>query len=154
MTYEEAARILDPETSREALLPYAYDPQYQQMLLRKACVIAANVLESYAALTVSCPEGDLIMPGGETFEAKFLSLPRVSYEPLRPADAMPVNRIKIQYDGEELTVQEICERLERAETRAEKKIKQMTPCDRCTYDPPSSGDGKPCSFCPASKKED
>lgn len=34
MTYEEAARILDPETSREALLPYAYDPQYQQMLLR------------------------------------------------------------------------------------------------------------------------
>ena len=154
MTYEEAARILDPETSREALLPYAYDPQYQQMLLRKACVIAANALESYAALVASCPEGDLIMPGGETFEAKFLSLPRVSYEPLRPADAMPVNRIKIQYDGEELTVQEICERLERAETRAEKKIKQLTPCDRCAYDPPSSGDGKPCSFCPASKKED
>ena len=26
--------------------------------------------------------------------------------------------------------------------------------DRCAYDPPSSGDGKPCSFCPASKKED
>ena len=62
--------------------------------------------------------------------------------------------LKIQYDGEELTVQEICERLERAETRAEKKIKQLTPCDRCAYDPPSSGDGKPCSFCPASKKED
>ena len=61
--------------------------------------------------------------------------------------------MKIQYDGEELTVQEICERLERAETRAEKKIKQLTPCDRCAYDPPSSGDGKPCSFCPASKKE-
>ena len=37
MTYEEAARILDPETSRDALLPYAYDPQYQQMLLRDAC---------------------------------------------------------------------------------------------------------------------
>lgn len=118
MTYEEAARILDPETSREALLPYAYDPQYQQMLLRKACVIAANVLEGYAALTVSCPKGDLIMPGGETFEAKFLSLPRVSYEPLRPADAMPVNRIKIQYDGEELTVQELCNRLEIAEKKA------------------------------------
>ena len=62
--------------------------------------------------------------------------------------------LKIQYGGEELTVQEICKRLERAETRAEKKIKQLTPCDRCTYDPPSSGDGKPCSFCPASKKED
>lgn len=37
---------------------------------------------------------------------------------------------------------------------AEKKIKQLTPCDRCAYDPPSSGDGKPCSFCPASKKGD
>lgn len=154
MTYEEAAKILDPETSREALLPYAYDPQYQQMLLRKACVIAVNALESYAALVASCPEGDLIMPGGEMLKIKILSLPCISYEPPRLADAMPVNRIKIQYDGEELTVQEICERLERAETRAEKKIKQLTPCDRCAYDPPSSGDGKPCSFCPASKKED
>lgn len=44
MTYEEAADILDPETSREALLPYAYDPQYQQMLLRDACQMAAEVL--------------------------------------------------------------------------------------------------------------
>ena len=118
MTYEEAARILDPETSREALLPYAYDPQYQQMLLRKACVIAANALESYAALVASCPEGDLIMPGGEMLKIKILSLPCISYEPPRLADAMPVNRIKIQYDGEELTVQEICERLERAEKKA------------------------------------
>ena len=75
MTYEEAAKILDPETSREALLPYAYDPQYQQMLLRKACVIAANALESYAALVASCPEGDLIMPGGEMLKIKILSLP-------------------------------------------------------------------------------
>ena len=46
MTYEEAARILDPETSREALLPYAYDPQYQQMLLRDACQMAAEVLRT------------------------------------------------------------------------------------------------------------
>ena len=47
----------------------------------------------------------------------------------------------------------IAELLARAEA-AEKKIKQMTPCDRCAYDPPSSGDGKSCSFCPASKRED
>ena len=47
----------------------------------------------------------------------------------------------------------IAELLVRAEA-AEKKIKQLTPCDRCAYDPPSSGDGEPCSFCPASKKED
>lgn len=47
----------------------------------------------------------------------------------------------------------ITDLLARAEY-AEDKIKQMTPCDRCEYGPPSSGDGKPCSFCPASKKED
>lgn len=46
MTYEEAARILDPETSREALLPYAYDQQYQQMLLRDACRLAAEMLRN------------------------------------------------------------------------------------------------------------
>ena len=25
-----------------------------------------------------------------------------------------------------------------------------TPCDLCAYNPPSSGDGKPCTMCPAS----
>lgn len=25
-----------------------------------------------------------------------------------------------------------------------------TPCDLCLYNPPSSGDGKPCTMCPAS----
>lgn len=28
----------------------------------------------------------------------------------------------------------------------------QTPCDLCKYDPPSSGDGKPCSMCPAAAK--
>ena len=31
---------------------------------------------------------------------------------------------------------------------AQKKPK--TPCDLCLYNPPSSGDGKPCTMCPAS----
>ena len=44
MNYKQAADILDPTTSREALLPYAYDPQYQQMLLRDACQVAAQFL--------------------------------------------------------------------------------------------------------------
>ena len=57
--------------------------------------------------------------------------------------------IKIQYHNEELTVQKICERLDMTENR----LKFMSPCDLCGYNPPSSGDGKPCSFCPASKKE-
>lgn len=29
----------------------------------------------------------------------------------------------------------------------------QTPCDLCMYDPPSSGDGKPCSMCPATAKD-
>ena len=27
-----------------------------------------------------------------------------------------------------------------------------SPCDLCKYDPPSSGDGKPCCMCPAQAK--
>lgn len=30
----------------------------------------------------------------------------------------------------------------------------LSPCDVCAYNPPSSGDGKPCSICPAVKKEE
>jgi len=32
-------------------------------------------------------------------------------------------------------------------------LEQTSPCDLCMYDPPSSGDGKPCTMCPASPKE-
>ena len=27
------------------------------------------------------------------------------------------------------------------------------PCDVCRHNPPSSGDGKPCSYCPAERQE-
>lgn len=30
-----------------------------------------------------------------------------------------------------------------------KALEQTCPCDLCLYNPPSSGDGKPCSMCPA-----
>lgn len=30
---------------------------------------------------------------------------------------------------------------------------EATPCSFCRYNPPSSGDGKPCTMCPASAKE-
>lgn len=29
-----------------------------------------------------------------------------------------------------------------------------TPCDFCTYNPPSSLDGKPCTMCPACKRRE
>jgi len=28
-------------------------------------------------------------------------------------------------------------------------LEQTSPCDLCRYNPPSSGDGKPCTMCPA-----
>ena len=30
-----------------------------------------------------------------------------------------------------------------------KALEQTSPCDLCQYNPPGSGDGKPCSMCPA-----
>lgn len=32
--------------------------------------------------------------------------------------------------------------------------KEKLPCDVCKYHPPSSMDGKPCAFCPATPVED
>lgn len=46
MTYEEAARILDPKTTREALNPYADSPAERMRLLDEACRIAADVLRN------------------------------------------------------------------------------------------------------------
>lgn len=41
MTELEAIRILDPETSREALLPFAYDQYLKLKTVEEACRIAA-----------------------------------------------------------------------------------------------------------------
>ena len=29
----------------------------------------------------------------------------------------------------------------------------ISPCDVCRYNPPSSGDGKPCTMCPAERED-
>ena len=44
MSNEDAARILDPETSREALAPYAHDCQLRLAVTEEACTVAAKVL--------------------------------------------------------------------------------------------------------------
>lgn len=33
-----------------------------------------------------------------------------------------------------------------------RKQSELTPCDCCKFNPPSSTDGKPCSMCPAQVK--
>ena len=42
----------------------------------------------------------------------------------------------------------------RLREEAEAALKKRTPCDLCAYSPPSSLDGKPCTLCPATEKED
>ena len=44
MTHEEAAYILDPETSREALRPYLYDPEHRIKVVEEACRVAVAAL--------------------------------------------------------------------------------------------------------------
>lgn len=39
-----------------------------------------------------------------------------------------------------------------AALREREKLK--TPCELCRYNPPSSSDGKPCTMCPATPKEE
>lgn len=31
---------------------------------------------------------------------------------------------------------------------------EISPCDVCRYNPPSSADGKPCTMCPAERRTD
>lgn len=52
MTYKEAADILDPKTTREALRPYNYDSKRQIQIVEDACELAANVLRSAADINV------------------------------------------------------------------------------------------------------
>lgn len=44
MTREEAAYILDPETTREALLPYALDGPMRLAMVEEACRVAVKAL--------------------------------------------------------------------------------------------------------------
>ena len=45
MTNEEAARILDPATSAEALRPYALDCVMRMAVVEEACRMGAEVLK-------------------------------------------------------------------------------------------------------------
>lgn len=46
MTNEEAARILDPATSAEALRPYALDCVMWMAVVEEACLISAEALRA------------------------------------------------------------------------------------------------------------
>ena len=60
MSNEDAARILYPETRREALAPYAHDCQLRLAVTEEACTVAAKVLRNTAWISVKdrLPEQD------------------------------------------------------------------------------------------------
>ena len=52
MTIDEAIRILDPETSKEALLPYAYDSHQRRKVVDEACRVAVDELRKRQWISV------------------------------------------------------------------------------------------------------
>lgn len=46
------------------------------------------------------------------------------------------------------------ERLNGWMTASRQETDRQTPCDLCRFDPPGSGDGKPCTMCPAESRSE
>ena len=59
MTREEAIKILHPETSREALLPYAYDQARRLAMVTEAMRMGAEALVKNQALRNAANDADL-----------------------------------------------------------------------------------------------
>ena len=69
---------------------------------------------------------------------RFKNAPIMSAEAQRLSDAGR----EVQFHGD------VVEMLE----KGYRKQSDLTPCHVCKFNPPSSGDGKPCSICPAQGK--
>lgn len=52
MTNQEAAYILDPETTRQALAPYAMDCKMRMAVVNEACAVAAKALRDTGWISV------------------------------------------------------------------------------------------------------
>lgn len=61
MTINEAIRILDPETSKEALQPYAYDSHQRHKVVETACRVATTELRKRQWISVEdrLPDAEL-----------------------------------------------------------------------------------------------
>ena len=68
MTNEQAARILDPMTSREALAPYARDGQMRLAVTETACRVAVEALRPWRDASIEVPVDDhdvLVLASGQ-----------------------------------------------------------------------------------------
>ena len=61
------------------------------------------------------------------------------------------NRIPIEHYSWDSEKHDWIEALNEAIKMVEQE--PTSPCDVCRYNPPSSGDGKPCTMCPAEGRE-
>ena len=52
MMIDEAIRILDPESSKDALLPYAYDSHQRRKVVDEACRVAVDELRKQQWISV------------------------------------------------------------------------------------------------------
>lgn len=85
MTKAEAIRILDPETSREALAPYRLDCELMQAKVEEACRVAVEALQESEQL-----QNQLILRNDELLKMRDHVPKWVSVEERLPEDYVPV----------------------------------------------------------------
>ena len=71
---------------------------------------------------------------------------------LTEAAQMGCEEIPLTLYGQSICMKTPCNRCKEARLLVSKgyhRESNLTPCDLCEYNPPSSGDGKPCVMCPA-----
>ena len=76
MTIEEAIKILDPETTREALSAYCYDPEERIRVVEEACEIACAALRAQQWVSVK----DRLPEDGEVVLTLVSGKPRENIE--------------------------------------------------------------------------
>lgn len=120
MTHEDAAKILEKQFDKSCK-----DPRYQnkdKLDYEDALWFAITVLRQREEFMPPCYKPD--SGDGEC-----------AYQIYGPDDDEPIER---------------CKACPLCYSDKMRHNAPKTPCDLCAYNPPSSGDGKPCTMCPAS----
>lgn len=82
MTNEQAARILDPATSLDALAPYAQDGQMRLAVTEEACRVAAEALRPWRDAGIEVPADDhdvLVLVSGQYGNITFEHAPMLGH---------------------------------------------------------------------------
>ena len=132
MTREEAANILDPEM----------DIQYLFDFIREH--YGKRGVDS--ALLCECVDAEACRMGAEALREQREEFMPPCYQP-EGGDGECAYQIYGPDDDEPI---ERCKSCPLCYSDKMRHHEPKTPCDLCLYNPPSSGDGKPCTMCPAS----